>query len=241
VLIVDDDAMNRKVAAFLVRRQGYVADVADSGEAAIAAVARCTYGAVLMDFHMPGLNGIETTRRIRRAELGGKRVVIIATTADTTEGVREACLQAGMDDYIAKPLAPETIDAVLRKWCSVHVTPAAPSAREERAIARDVLEKMARLGGPAMLVELARHFAADTSTRADALASAIARGDADKARETARALRASADQVGAVAVTKLCARIEELAASRAVEGAKDLAERLPAEIERARAELAAEA
>jgi CheY-like chemotaxis protein len=116
VLVVDDNAANQKVALRMVERLGYRGDVAATGAEAAAMLGRGRYDAVLMDCQMPEMDGYEATRQIRHNERGGRRVPIIAMTADATSGEREQCLAAGMDDYISKPVKLHVVAAVLARW-----------------------------------------------------------------------------------------------------------------------------
>ena len=117
--------MNQKLALRLLERMGYDADVAGNGLEAIAAVEQSRYDVVLMDVQMPELDGLEATRRIRQRWPGDSGPRIVAMTANAMEGDREACLAAGMDDYISKPIAPEALGDAL--------TAAAPSAATRAA------------------------------------------------------------------------------------------------------------
>lgn len=116
ILVVDDNAANQKVALRMVERLGYRADVAATGAEAVAMVGHGHYDAVLMDCQMPELDGYEASRQIRHDERGGRRVPIIAMTADAGSGERERCLAAGMDDYVSKPVKLHVVAAVLERW-----------------------------------------------------------------------------------------------------------------------------
>ncbi|HEV8698190.1 MAG TPA: response regulator, partial [Candidatus Limnocylindrales bacterium] len=112
ILLAEDNPVNQKLALRLLDRMGYRADVAGNGLEAIAALEGAVYDVVLMDVQMPELDGLEATRRIRRRwPADGPRIV--AMTANAMDGDREACLEAGMDDYIAKPIAPDALQASL--------------------------------------------------------------------------------------------------------------------------------
>jgi CheY-like chemotaxis protein len=112
ILLAEDNPVNQKLALRLLERMGYRADVADNGLEAITALEGAPYDVVLMDIQMPELDGLEATRRIRRRwPDDGPRIV--AMTANAMDGDREACLAAGMDDYIAKPIGPEALQASL--------------------------------------------------------------------------------------------------------------------------------
>lgn len=116
ILVVDDNAANQKVALRMVERLGYRADVAATGAEAVTMVGRGHYDAVLMDCQMPEMDGYEASRQIRHDERGGRRVPIIAMTADAGSGERERCLEAGMDDYVSKPVKLHVVAAVLERW-----------------------------------------------------------------------------------------------------------------------------
>jgi len=116
ILVVDDNAANQKVATRMVERLGYHADVAATGGEAVSMAGRGHYDAVLMDCQMPEMDGYEASRRIRHDERGGRRVPIIAMTADAGSGERERCLAAGMDDYVSKPVKLHVVAAVLERW-----------------------------------------------------------------------------------------------------------------------------
>jgi CheY-like chemotaxis protein len=113
ILLAEDNPVNQKLALRLLDRMGYRADVVENGLEAIAAIEGSNYDIVLMDIQMPELDGLEATRRIRRRWPGDDGPRIVAMTANAMDGDREACLAAGMDDYIAKPIAPEALQASL--------------------------------------------------------------------------------------------------------------------------------
>ncbi len=104
VLVVDDIAPNRLVARVLLEAAGHEVELAENGAEAVEAVRRSSFDLVLMDLHMPGMGGLEATRRIRALEVGGPHVPIIALTADAMQEQVEECLAAGMDGHLTKPL-----------------------------------------------------------------------------------------------------------------------------------------
>ncbi len=116
VLVVDDNSVNLKVAARMLSRLGCRVDLASSGRDALELVTRGSYDAVFMDCMMPGMDGYETTGRIRQLQGAAARTPIIAMTANAMQGDRERCLAAHMDDYLSKPVRPEALQAVLAQW-----------------------------------------------------------------------------------------------------------------------------
>jgi GAF domain-containing protein/DNA-binding response OmpR family regulator len=114
ILLAEDNAVNQKLAVRLLERMGLTADVVGDGRAAMDAVAAGDYDLVLMDVQMPEMDGLEATRRIR-ASRPDRRPRIIGLTANAMAGDREACLAAGMDDYVSKPIRPEELEAAIAK------------------------------------------------------------------------------------------------------------------------------
>jgi CheY-like chemotaxis protein len=119
VLIVEDNPVNQRVAKALLERVSIRADIASHGGEALEALERQPYDIVIMDVQMPVLNGLDATREIRRRVPADRQPVIIAMTASAMAKHRETCLQAGMDDYIAKPVRAEVLYARLDHWQKV--------------------------------------------------------------------------------------------------------------------------
>jgi CheY-like chemotaxis protein len=114
VLIVEDNVVNQKVAAAQLRRMGIECDVAANGFEAVKMCSEKSYAAILMDCQMPGMNGFEATRAIR--SLGFRNVPILALTAGATEADRRTALEAGMNDFITKPVQSDELQKALRRW-----------------------------------------------------------------------------------------------------------------------------
>jgi signal transduction histidine kinase/ActR/RegA family two-component response regulator len=115
VLVVEDDAVNRQVLELFLRKMGVAPKFAVDGEGAIKIAASETFDVVLMDCQLPGIDGLETTRRIRRKLEGGRPLKIIALTANTGRNIRDSCLAAGMDDFLTKPVRLEYLVDVLKR------------------------------------------------------------------------------------------------------------------------------
>ena len=116
VLLAEDNVVNQKVAGRMLERLGLRADVAANGLEAVQMFELVSYDVILMDCHMPEMDGYSAAGAIRRLGERGQQVAIVAMTAEAMAGAREECLQAGMDDYIAKPVKLEDLSQILRKW-----------------------------------------------------------------------------------------------------------------------------
>jgi CheY-like chemotaxis protein len=117
ILLVEDNPINALLTRELLRRRGHQITEVTSGEAAIQTMAEERFDLMLTDIHMPGLDGVEATKRIRLAELraGKKRTPIVALTADVLETGKRACQDAGMDGFLAKPMDPAELDSMIAK------------------------------------------------------------------------------------------------------------------------------
>ncbi|MGH2809306.1 MAG: ATP-binding protein [Actinomycetota bacterium] len=118
ILVAEDNTVNQLVAKRMLEKLGYGADVVANGLEALEALERIDYALVLMDCQMPEMDGYEATRRLRSSKSPVGRTPVVAMTAAALKGDREKCLAAGMDDYIAKPVRGEDLEAVLKRWLS---------------------------------------------------------------------------------------------------------------------------
>lgn len=212
ILLVEDIAVNRQVAIEVLRMAGIEADVALDGREAVKAVVRKRYDAILMDLQMPVMNGYEATAAIRSLPTG-RNLPIIAMTAYALEGDRERCLEAGMDDYLAKPVNWSDLIKVLTRWIEPKGTGAAPVETAERAESPsglvDFAEGLARLGGNTevyrrVLNIFARSFSGQTGRVAEALKG----GDMDQARAGIHALAGAAGNISAKSLRLAAKRVE---------------------------------
>ncbi|MDD5629175.1 MAG: response regulator, partial [Elusimicrobia bacterium] len=229
ILLVEDNAVNQKVAILQLQKLGCEADVAGNGLEALEALGRSAYDLVLMDCQMPEMDGFQATAEIRRREGSGKRTPVIAMTANALEGDREKCLAAGMDDYVAKPVRMPELCAVLARW--------------DAPVDAAVLAGHRELGGadnPGFLGELVDIFLKDAPKHLEALQGSVAAGDSQRLAKAAHALKGASGNMGARLMHRICRRLEAIGESGTVSGAGDLLEPLQEAFAETKAVLEAE-
>ncbi len=212
VLIADDNAINRALAIALLEQAGATCVAVGDGAACVERASSERFEAILMDLRMPELDGIEATRRIRATEPPGQHVRIVGVTASILPGVREAALQAGMDECLLKPWRPTRLIQTLtaqRDAASPETMSATPAAHE---VVHDRAGALERAGGDAALA--ARLLATLRSGLPDALRGlqrAIERRDTTEAIALAHHLRGGALTCGARELAETAAQLERLA------------------------------
>jgi PAS domain S-box-containing protein len=220
ILLAEDNETNQRLALLLLRKLGYSADVAGNGVEALAALHRGRYDVVLMDVEMPDLDGLETSRQIRREWPAADRPRIVAMTANAMEGDRETCFAAGMDDYLSKPIRPDALAAALAR-CTRRADP--------ESVDSSVLERLeAVMGDSAFVTELVETFLGE----GPALIGTIRRGDVDAVRRAAHTVKSNAWTFGATTLGDLCQSLENAAGAHDLDAASDLPERIEAEYAR---------
>jgi CheY-like chemotaxis protein len=199
----------------------------------VTAVRALPYDVVLMDCQMPELDGYEATARIRQLSGPRSRVPIVAMTANAMQGDRERCLEAGMDDYLAKPLDREALRRCLARWKG-----SADGALSQAKLAE--LRSIAADGGPDLFRELAALFLGDLEERLAALRAGVSAGDAGTVARMAHTLKGSAGNLGAERLMGACLELEQAARGGTTTGLAAVLARLETEAARARAALEAE-
>jgi len=206
ILVAEDNTINQKVIRQLLRHLGYRADVVGNGAEAVEAMERQDYQVILMDMQMPEMDGLEATRRLRQRFRGANAPYIIAMTANAMPGDRERCLDAGMDDYVPKPIELEVLARALEQA-------AAAVAARRRA---DVLDP-ARIGqlraigdDTDLIEEVIASFVGEVPQLLHKLAHAVATRDGPLLAATAHYLQSSVDFVGANRMRVPCANLELL-------------------------------
>jgi CheY-like chemotaxis protein len=226
ILVAEDNAVNQQVTLLVLGKLGYRADVAGDGREAIQALERQRYDVILMDVQMPEMDGLEATREIRKRWPGpDRRPRIIAMTAGATEDDRRACLAAGMDDYVSKPIHQEELAAALSRFASSEDAP---------AIDGDTLDRLREaVGGEEALAELTRTFLDDSRSLLDELRKDLEAGRPTDVRRHAHTLKSTAASFGAETLAELARRLENQAGAEDPERLGTLVTDIEAEFRRA--------
>jgi PAS domain S-box-containing protein len=214
ILVAEDDPTNQEAAGMMLRKLGFTADLVGNGLEALEALQQRTYDLLLLDCEMPEMDGYETARRIRDPRTGARNplIPIVALTADAKSADREKCFQAGMNDYLAKPVEPRQLAEVLGKWLAALAAPAGAqeTARMQNVFRSDTL--LARLSGDR---ELARRVVAGFLSRLPeqvaSLRRSVEKGDAQGTCRQAHALKGSAATVSAESLRAACCELEDAA------------------------------
>jgi signal transduction histidine kinase/CheY-like chemotaxis protein len=244
VLLAEDNAINRKIAAGLLEKRGHAVTAVANGQetlAALAAQGDSPFNLILMDVQMPGMDGLEATARIRAQERAtGGHIPIIALTAHAMKGDREICLKAGMDNYIAKPLKAEelfaTIEKALPQSWATETAAREHAANNEKAFNRE--ELLANLDGdPELLREVVELFLEDAPRALAEIAGAISAHDAVRLDRAAHALKGTVGNFGALNAHDLALRLEMMGKNAALTEAEEVFSALADEMERLRSTL----
>jgi signal transduction histidine kinase/DNA-binding NarL/FixJ family response regulator len=227
VLVAEDNSVNQTLAVRFLERQGHAAFVVENGMAALEAIDREQFDLILMDVQMPGLDGLEATRRIReREQQRGGHVLIVAMTAHALKGDRERCLAAGMDGYLAKPITAAALAAEIAR--------AVGDSPGERP-PLDIATAAARVDGDeALLRELAAAFVQDAPRQLAEIRSALQDGQARGLERAAHRLKGAASAIGAGTVEALAGQLEQLGRDARLDAAPALVDALAAQLDQVR-------
>jgi len=232
VLLAEDNDFNRMLIERVLRTLNCEVELAPTGREAVRKFHQGRYDLVLMDCHMPDIDGLEATRQIRAVEGPNRRVPILAITAGTVPGVRQACLQAGMDDFIAKPFSLSTLRRKASHWLSMAtpepvsaerpvvesvqrpapvVSPAtSPSTLPNASVDLTRLEELAEeAGSPRIVEELSLIFVEDMERRLESLREAAAERGERKLLSVIHSVKGACGNFGALRMAALSEKIEK--------------------------------
>lgn len=216
ILVVDDNAAQRLVLRQVVQRCGHVVEVANDGASALALLARWPADLVVMDGVMPGLDGYETTRRIRSGGLAGidPRIPVIGLAAYDHEADRRRGLDAGMTEVLARPLRTQELQAAIERTVMLPraLAPTADSGEPALDPSRlDYLRELQDEDSPGFVLQMIDLFIRESGERTAKIRQAVSAGDLPAVATAAHALKGAAASMGAVALQTRCAAIEEAA------------------------------
>jgi CheY-like chemotaxis protein len=263
ILIAEDNRVNQIIASEVLARHGYDFDVAENGRKAVAKVLAGDYDLVLMDCSMPELDGFEATRLIRQAEQQAasgpsRHMPIIALTANAIKGDRQRCLDAGMDDYVSKPLDPESLIKVIQAQLS-KVSPPAPKnsamgsppaltqaatpsrnptpvladAASDHAVPVDIDDFLSRcMGDLETALLLLEEFERQAATDVQEIKRHVDAGDCQATAQVAHALKGAAGILSARALCGVAFKLEQMGRSGRLASEKQLLAQLDVELRR---------
>ena len=234
ILLVDDNAINQKVAMRILQQMGYQPDVAGNGREALDLLDRQPFDFIFMDVMMPEMDGLEATRLLRKRQMIGgynnyqSRIIIVAMTAHAMQGDREKCIAAGMDDYLAKPVRPKDVRDMVERWGGkimpeARSLTAAPTANASAEPPVD-MDRMKDLtdGNADNLRELVEMFLKQTHKQFAQIETAIGDGNADDVRRVAHSCAGASATLGMTHLVPKLRELEKLGGSGSLPGAEKI-------------------
>ncbi|MEH2058557.1 MAG: ATP-binding protein [Nostoc sp.] len=236
ILLTEDNLVNQKIALKQLQNLGYRADVVGNGKEALQLLEKIPYDLILMDYQMPVLDGLETTREIHRWQesrfASGYRPVVIAMTANAMKKDQQMCLDAGMDDYLSKPVKKEKLAATLEYWASVIYRAKETDAWEQIVSTTDVdsihlpidWERLHQLSenNPEFELELLQIFVEDIQSRLEVVKIAIAADDFEQIALQGHQIKGSSANMGFTTMSLAAEKLEQLAYKQERRGSSNL-------------------
>jgi CheY-like chemotaxis protein len=224
LLLAEDNPVNQEVALGILQIEGYQVAVAKNGAEAVEAFSKSAFDLVLMDCHMPEMDGFEATRKIREMEKQGnlKRIPIVALTANAMQQDREECLNAGMDDHLSKPYSRLQMRETLDRWLPADAGDEPAAEKVENAQAKgtgkvvSILDRAAVDGlralqtndNPDLFTRIIDAYLDDTPKVLEKMKQAMAADDMFEIAKAAHTLKSSSANVGAVEFSDRCKQLE---------------------------------
>ena len=264
ILVAEDNLINQMVILSQLEMLGYQPDCVTNGIEALESITKKTYDLVLMDCQMPVMDGYAATKELRRREKAQRHTIVIALTANAMRGDRQKCLDAGMDDYLSKPIEREDLAAAIRRWIHkkpgpdncLQVPPPVQIPRiEPTAIPSSLLTlntsspvplsvpecpvNMERLlkvtrGNLSLQQRLLQVFIDKVPEDIEALTQALSTQDLARVEQYAHRIKSAASNVGVSSMSAIAAQLESLARQQTLEGTAELASQLPTILEQVR-------
>ncbi|MBD2562842.1 MULTISPECIES: response regulator [Nostoc] len=236
ILLAEDNLVNQKVALKQLQSLGYSADVAGNGKEVLQLLEKIPYDLILMDCQMPVLDGLETTKEIHRWQeisfVNSRRPIVIAMTANAMKEDQQLCLDAGMDDYLSKPVMKEKLAAALERWGSMIFMEKETVALEQTASTTDVgsvdlpidWERLHQLSenNPEFELELLQIFVEDIQPRLEVIKIAIANHDFEQLAIQTHQIKGASANVGATTMHLAAEKLEQLAHNQERRGTTNL-------------------
>jgi len=235
ILLAEDNLVNQKVALKQLQSLGYSADVAGNGQEVLQLLEKIPYDLILMDCQMPVLDGLETTKEIHRWQennfASGRRPIVIAMTANAMKEDQQMCIDAGMDDYLSKPVMKEKLAAALDRWAMV-ILPKPTVVRQETISTTDVglielpidWERLHQLSenNPEFETELLQIFVEDIQARIEVIKIAIAALDFEQLALQAHQIKGASANMGVTTMHQAAEKLEQLAHNQERRGTNNL-------------------
>ncbi|WP_234017056.1 hybrid sensor histidine kinase/response regulator [Nostoc sp. 'Lobaria pulmonaria (5183) cyanobiont'] len=236
ILLTEDNLVNQKIALKQLKNLGYSADLANNGKEALQLLEKIPYDLVLMDCQMPVLDGLETTKQIHRWQessfASGRRPVVIAMTANAMKQDKQMCLDAGMDDYLSKPVMKENLAATLEYWGNVIFRAKETAATEQTVSTTDVdsvdlpidWERLHQLSenNPEFELELLQMFVEDIQPRLELIKIAIAAHDFEQLALQGHQIKGASANMGVTTMHLAAEKLEQLAINQERRGTTNL-------------------
>ncbi len=241
ILVAEDNPINRKLLSSMLKSLDFEVDTVNDGPPVLTALEKNSYDLILMDCQMPGMDGDEVTRVIREGRHGnGGQPVIVAITADVSVNHKEKCMQAGMDDFLAKPVRLDMLKSGLRRWSLMANSRQRQQPDETESIGRSGADIIGRLQNRAGVIdsqaldEFIDLFLSDTSSRLEVLQDALIKSDLKTIRRECHALKGACLEMGVSGLSSCCEALGKASRDKRVEDLPGELDRLAAEFERVR-------
>jgi len=219
ILLAEDNIVNQRLAVHMLEKWGHSIEVAGNGKLALEAMLRKSFDVVLMDVQMPEMGGFETTEKIRERERAtGEHVPIVAMTAHAMKGDREKCLEAGMDDYVSKPISAQQLNAILEKIAAAVVPTPMEHGTAPPSIDRADLLK--RFGGDAeVLRDVAEAFVGESPRLLSEVRAAIGESNCRRLEHAAHSYKGAIAIFSGAEAVRLASDLEQMGARQDLRGA----------------------